>query len=56
MCDSGVIITDTDDGFKYAYSDETEACRSIADDIEHCIKNMCDSHYRIKIDIIPIEE
>lgn len=56
MCNSGVIITDTDDGCKFAYSDETEACRSIAEDIEHCIKNMCDIHYRIKIDIIPIEE
>lgn len=56
MCDSGVIITYPDDGCKYAYSDETEACRSIADDIEHYIKNMCDIHYRIKIDIIPIEK
>lgn len=56
MCDSGVIITDTDDGCKNAYSNEREACRSIANDIVYILEEMCDSHYRIKIDITPIEE
>lgn len=27
LCDSGAIISYPDDGCKYAYSDETEACR-----------------------------
>lgn len=54
LCDSGAIISYTDDGCKYAYSDETEACRSIANDIEHLITNNVDTNkFNIHIDITP---
>lgn len=56
MCDSGVIITYPDDGRKNAYSNEREACRSISNDIVYILEEMFNSHYRIKIDIIPIED
>ncbi len=56
LCDSGVIITDTNVGCKNAYSNEREACRSIAHDIVYILEEMCDIHYRINIDIIPMEE
>lgn len=41
LCDSGAILSYPDDGCKYAYSDETEVCRSIANDIAHCRGNNC---------------
>lgn len=54
LCDSGAIISYTDDGSKYAYSDEPEACRSIANDIEHLITNNVDTNkFNIHIEITP---
>jgi hypothetical protein len=54
LCDSGAIISYHDDGSKYAYSDETEACRSIANDIEHLITNNVDTNkFNIHIKITP---
>lgn len=54
LCDSGAIISYPDDGCKHAYSDENEACRSIANDIEHLITNNVDtSKFNIHIEITP---
>ena len=54
LCDSGAILSYTDDGCKYAYSDETEACRSIANDIEHLITNNVDTNkFNVNIEITP---
>lgn len=54
LCDSGAIISYTDDGAKYAYSEETEACRSIANDIEHLITHNVDTNkFNIHIEITP---
>ena len=53
LCDSGAIISYPDDGCKYAYSDETEACRSIANDIEHHITHIDTSKFNIHIEITP---
>ena len=54
LCDSGAIISYPDDGGKYAYSDETEACRSIANDIEHLITNNVDTNkFKMHIEITP---
>lgn len=54
LCDSGAILSYPDDGCKYAYSDETEACRSIANDIEHLITNNVDTNkFNINIEIAP---
>ena len=54
LCDSGAIISYPDDGCKYAYSDEPEACRSIANDIEHLITNNVDTNkFNIHIEITP---
>ena len=54
LCDSGAIISYPDDGSKYAYSNETEACRSIANDIEHLITNNVDTNkLNIHIEITP---
>ena len=54
LCDSGAILSYPDDGSKYAYSDETEACRSIANDIEHLITNNVDTNkFNIHIEITP---
>lgn len=55
ICDSGAIISYPDDGCKYAYSEETEACRSIANDIEHLITNNVDTNqFNINIKITPL--
>ena len=54
LCDSRAILTYPEDGAKYAYSDETEACRSIANDIEYIIKEQLHNKYQIKIEITPI--
>ena len=54
LCDSGAILSYPDDGCKYAYSDETEACRCIANDIEHLITNNVDTNkFNIHIEITP---
>lgn len=54
LCDSGAILSYPDDGGKYAYSEETEACRSIANDIEHLITHNVDTHkFNIHIEITP---
>ena len=54
LCDSGAIISYPDEGCKYAYSDETEACRSIANDIEHLITNNVDTNkFNVNIEITP---
>lgn len=53
LCDSGAIISYTDDGSKYAYSDETEAFRSIANDIEYLINNIDTNKLNIHIEIAP---
>lgn len=43
-----------DDGCKYAYSDETKACRSIANDIEHLITHNVDTtKFNIHLAITP---
>ena len=55
LCDSGAIISYPDDGCKYAYSEETEACRSIANDIEYLITNNVDTNqFNINIKITPL--
>lgn len=55
LCDSGAILSYPDDGFKYAYSNETEACRSITSDIEHLITNNVDTNkFNIHIEITPL--
>lgn len=52
LCDSGAIISYPDDGCKYAYSEESEACRSIANDIQHLITNNVDTNkFNIHIEI-----
>lgn len=54
ICDSGAIISYPDDGCKYAYSEETDACRSIATDIEHLITHNVDTtKFNIHIEITP---
>ena len=54
LCDSGVILSYPDDKCKYTYSDETEACRSISNDIEHLITNNVDMNkFNINIEITP---
>ena len=54
LCDSGAIISYPDDGCKFAYSEETEACRSIANDIQHLITNNVDTtKFNIQIEITP---
>lgn len=54
LCDSGAILSYPDDGCKYAYSEETEACRSIANDIQHLITNNVDTtQFNIHIEITP---
>ena len=54
LCDSGAILSYPDDGCKYAYSDETEACRSIANDIEHHITHNIETNkFKIRIEITP---
>lgn len=53
-CDSGAILSYPDDGVKYAYSEETEVCRSIANDIEHLITHNVDTNkFNIHIEITP---
>lgn len=53
-CDSGVILSYPDDGGKYAFSEETEACRSITNDIEHLITHNVDTcKFKIHIEITP---
>lgn len=55
LCDSGAILLYPDDGCKYAYGDETEACRSIANDIEHLITNNVDTNqFKLNIEITPL--
>ena len=53
LCDSGAIISYPDDGCKYAYSEETEVCRSIANDIEYLINNIDTNKLNIHIEITP---
>ena len=54
LCDSGAILSYPDDGCKFAYSEETEACRSIANDIQHLITNNVDTNkFNIYIEITP---
>ena len=54
LCDSGAILSYPDDGSKYAYGDETEACRSIANNIEHLITHNVDTNqFNIHIEITP---
>ena len=52
LCNSGAILSYPDDGDKYAYSEETEACRSIANDIEHLITHNVDTN-KFNIQITP---
>lgn len=55
LCDSGTILSYPDNGSKYAYSDETEACRSIANDIEHHITHNIETiKFNIHIEITPL--
>lgn len=53
LCDSGAILSYPDDGGKYAYSEETEAFRSIANDIEYLINNIDTNKLNIHIEITP---
>lgn len=54
LCDSGAILSYPDEGCKYAYSNDTEACRSIANDIEHLIPHNFDTNkFNIHIEIAP---
>lgn len=54
-CDSGAILSYPDDECKYAYSDDTEAYRSIANDIEYLITHNVDTNkFNIHIKITPL--